>query len=74
MLVSFIEAGRQEPGDFAGLVYGQSITDSCMDIATTADVLHNLTTAVRLRRDLNPQSTASHLHLEGRRARDRASS
>jgi hypothetical protein len=50
MLESFIEAGRQEPGDLAGLVYGQSITDSCMDISTPAGVLRNLAAAVRLRR------------------------
>jgi 3-deoxy-7-phosphoheptulonate synthase len=49
MLESFIEAGRQEPGDPAGLVYGQSVTDGCMDIDTTADVLTGLAEAVRRR-------------------------
>lgn len=50
MLESFLRAGRQEPGDPAGLVYGQSITDACMDIDTTAGVLTRLATAARHRR------------------------
>ena len=50
MLESFLRAGRQEPGDPAGLVYGQSITDACMDIDTTARVLDRLATAARHRR------------------------
>jgi 3-deoxy-7-phosphoheptulonate synthase len=58
MLESFIEAGRQEPGDPGRLVYGQSITDSCMDIATTAEVLHDLAAAVRLRRHRNARPAA----------------
>ena len=57
MLESFIEAGRQEPGDPAGLVYGQSVTDGCMDIDTTADVLAGLAEAVRRRRDARPDAT-----------------
>ncbi|HEY4465523.1 MAG TPA: 3-deoxy-7-phosphoheptulonate synthase [Streptosporangiaceae bacterium] len=56
MLESFIEAGRQEPGDPAGLVYGQSVTDGCMDIDTTADVLTGLAEAVRRRRDARPEA------------------
>jgi 3-deoxy-7-phosphoheptulonate synthase len=56
MLESFIEAGRQEPGDPAGLVYGQSVTDGCMDIDTTADVLAGLAEAVRRRRDAHPET------------------
>ncbi len=56
MLESFIEAGRQEPGDPAGLVYGQSVTDGCMDIDTTADVLAGLAEAVRRRRDAHPEA------------------
>jgi 3-deoxy-7-phosphoheptulonate synthase len=54
MLESFIEAGKQAPGDPATLVYGQSITDSCMDIDTTAEVLSRLAGAVRRRRDMHP--------------------
>jgi 3-deoxy-7-phosphoheptulonate synthase len=50
MLESFLREGRQEPGPPATLTYGQSVTDACMDIATTAGVLHDLATAVRDRR------------------------
>jgi len=50
MLESFLLAGRQELGGRAGLAYGQSITDGCMDIATTGAVLTNLADAVRARR------------------------
>jgi 3-deoxy-7-phosphoheptulonate synthase len=63
MLESFLVAGRQELGDPASLVYGQSITDACMDIDTTAAVLSELAAAVRMRRaatpagrELSPQS------------------
>jgi 3-deoxy-7-phosphoheptulonate synthase len=56
MLESFIEEGRQEPGDPARLVYGQSITDACMDIGTTAEVLEGLAAAVRRRRDGRPEA------------------
>jgi 3-deoxy-7-phosphoheptulonate synthase len=57
MLESFLEAGRQEPGPLDGLVYGQSITDACMDIDTTAGVLNGLAAAVRKRRDTVPEPT-----------------
>ena len=50
MLESFLYAGRQEPGDPARLAYGQSVTDSCLDIETTAEVLSGLAAAVRRRR------------------------
>jgi 3-deoxy-7-phosphoheptulonate synthase len=50
MLESFLAEGRQEPGDPARLVYGQSITDACMDVDTTAGVLGGLATATRRRR------------------------
>jgi len=50
MLESFLRAGRQEPGDLATLTYGQSVTDACMDIGMTADVLDTLAAAVRDRR------------------------
>ena len=50
MLESFLLAGRQEPGDPAGLAYGQSVTDACLDFDTTADVLRGLADAVRRRR------------------------
>jgi len=50
MLESFLRAGRQDPGPPATLAYGQSVTDACMDIETTAGVLHHLAAAVRNRR------------------------
>jgi 3-deoxy-7-phosphoheptulonate synthase len=50
MLESFLREGRQEPGHPATLTYGQSVTDACMDIGTTAAVLHGLAAAVRSRR------------------------
>jgi 3-deoxy-7-phosphoheptulonate synthase len=50
MLESFLVAGRQEPGDPAGLVYGQSVTDACMDFNATTAVLEALAAAVLLRR------------------------
>jgi 3-deoxy-7-phosphoheptulonate synthase len=50
MLESFLVEGRQEPGVPVTLVYGQSVTDACMDIETTAAVLRSLAAAVRTRR------------------------
>jgi 3-deoxy-7-phosphoheptulonate synthase len=50
MLESFLRDGRQEPGDPAYLVYGRSVTDSCMNIGVTAEVLGVLAGAVRQRR------------------------
>ncbi len=49
MLESFLVGGRQDLGD-GELVYGQSITDACMDWDTTAEVLDGLAAAVRSRR------------------------
>jgi 3-deoxy-7-phosphoheptulonate synthase len=54
MLESFLVAGRQELTDPAGLTYGQSITDACMDIDITASVLATLAAAVRQRRLTRP--------------------
>jgi 3-deoxy-7-phosphoheptulonate synthase len=54
MLESFLAEGRQEPGDPARLVYGQSITDACMDVDTTTAVLDGLAAAVRDRRATAP--------------------
>ena len=51
MLESFLREGRQEPGSPATLTYGQSVTDACIDIGTTADVLSGLAAAVRSRRN-----------------------
>ena len=54
MLESFLRAGRQDLDSPGQLVYGQSITDACMDIDTTATVLDNLAAAVRRRRATSP--------------------
>ena len=51
MLESFLQAGRQEPGPPATLTYGQSVTDACLDIDTTAAVLDALAAAVQSRRN-----------------------
>ena len=50
MLESFLRAGRQDLEDPGKLVFGQSITDACIDIGTTATVLDKLAAAVRRRR------------------------
>jgi 3-deoxy-7-phosphoheptulonate synthase len=50
MLESFLVEGRQELRDKSTLVYGQSITDSCIGWETTVQVLHELAQAVRARR------------------------
>ena len=51
MLESFLLAGRQDLGRDEELVYGQSITDACMDWESTGVVLDRLAEAVRARRD-----------------------
>ena len=51
MLESFLVAGRQEPAPGAPLVYGQSITDACMDWETTVLALDRLAAAAQERRD-----------------------
>lgn len=51
MLESFLVAGAQAPAP-EGLVYGQSVTDKCMDWPTTAELLEELAAAVRSRRTL----------------------
>lgn len=50
MLESFIEAGRQDVVDKDKLVYGQSITDPCMDWAQTVTTLQTLAKSVARRR------------------------
>ncbi|HXF02577.1 MAG TPA: hypothetical protein VN601_06260, partial [Arthrobacter sp.] len=50
MLESFLVGGAQkmdvsENADGAGLVYGQSVTDACMEWDVTADVLAQLAAA-----------------------------
>jgi 3-deoxy-7-phosphoheptulonate synthase len=48
MMESFLVAGRQDLGP--SMTRGQSITDACMDWATTADLLDELAKAVAARR------------------------
>ncbi len=50
MLESFLVAGRQDLDPDADMVYGQSITDACMDWDTTVLALDRLAGAVRQRR------------------------
>ncbi|MBA3946938.1 MAG: 3-deoxy-7-phosphoheptulonate synthase [Herpetosiphonaceae bacterium] len=56
MMESFLVEGRQELTDPSRLVYGQSITDSCMSWETTGQVLQELAEAVRARRHVNRNS------------------
>ena len=51
MLESFLVAGRQDLEPGADMVYGQSITDACMDWDTTVLALDRLAAAVRKRRE-----------------------
>ena len=58
MLESFLVAGAQsltqeklKVNGGEGLVYGQSVTDKCMDFDTTVDLLAELAGAVRTRRE-----------------------
>ena len=50
MLESFLVDGRQDLGDPARLMYGQSITDACLGWEATVPVLRELAEAVRARR------------------------
>ena len=50
MLESFLVAGRQNVSAGHELIYGQSITDACMDWDATVGVLDGLAAAVRDRR------------------------
>ena len=48
MLESHLVAGNQKiPADLAQLTYGQSVTDACIDLATTLELLEELAAAVR---------------------------
>jgi 3-deoxy-7-phosphoheptulonate synthase len=51
MLESFLVAGRQDLESDVPLVYGQSITDACMDWETTVLALDRLAAAAAQRRD-----------------------
>ncbi|NMA99033.1 MAG: 3-deoxy-7-phosphoheptulonate synthase [Phyllobacteriaceae bacterium] len=58
MIESNIVAGRQDLEPGKELVYGQSITDGCIDWATTVTTLHALAEAVEKRRAVNNQAVA----------------
>jgi 3-deoxy-7-phosphoheptulonate synthase len=48
MLESHLVAGNQKiPGDLSQLTYGQSVTDACIDLATTLELLEELAAAVQ---------------------------
>jgi 3-deoxy-7-phosphoheptulonate synthase len=47
---SHLEAGRQDLTSGAPLVYGQSITDGCIDWRTSVQTLEQLSDAVAQRR------------------------
>ena len=51
MIESNLVAGRQDVAAGKPLLYGQSITDGCIDWATTAGVLDQLADAVEIRRN-----------------------
>jgi 3-deoxy-7-phosphoheptulonate synthase len=51
MMESFLVAGRQDLESGEPLVYGQSITDACMDWDNTVLTLERLASAVRKRRE-----------------------
>ena len=58
MVESNIVAGRQDLVDGQPLTYGQSITDGCIDWATTVTALRDLAKAVEQRRKVNNQAVA----------------
>ncbi len=51
MIESHLVAGRQDVVDGKAKIYGQSITDACIDFETTATLIEELATAVRDRRE-----------------------
>ena len=50
LMEGFLVEGRQDLTDRASLVYGQSVTDSCMGWETTTEALRDLAAATRKRR------------------------
>ncbi|MDX2426312.1 MAG: 3-deoxy-7-phosphoheptulonate synthase AroG [Cycloclasticus sp.] len=51
MIESHLVAGRQDPVEGQELVYGQSITDACIDWDSSTKLLSELAAAVRTRRE-----------------------
>ncbi|CAD6568423.1 MAG: hypothetical protein CYPHOPRED_002559 [Cyphobasidiales sp. Tagirdzhanova-0007] len=64
MIESNLVEGSQKipPEGPAGLKYGQSITDACLDWEATVKVLDNLREGVRARRQLRPTESALDAH------------
>jgi 3-deoxy-7-phosphoheptulonate synthase len=58
MVESNLVAGRQDLVEGQDLVYGQSITDGCIDWDTTVTALRDLAKSVRQRRAVNTQAVA----------------
>jgi 3-deoxy-7-phosphoheptulonate synthase len=59
MLESHLVAGNQSiPLDLGQLTYGQSVTDACIDLATTEAVLEQLADAVRAAQASRPMAVA----------------
>jgi 3-deoxy-7-phosphoheptulonate synthase len=53
MIESHLVAGNQKiPSDLSQLTYGQSVTDACIDLASTLALLEELAEAVRAARAL----------------------
>ena len=51
MIESHLVAGRQDPVEGQELIYGQSITDACIDWDSSTKLLSELAAAVRTRRE-----------------------
>ena len=58
MIESNLVAGRQDLVPGQALVYGQSITDGCIDWDTTVTALRDLADAVTARRGVTTQAVA----------------
>ena len=52
MMESFLKGGHQKPAPLDHLVYGQSVTDSCVPWERTEELLHTLADAIDARRAL----------------------
>jgi len=55
MVESHLVAGNQKiPADLSALTYGQSITDACIDLGTTRELLQELAGAVASTQSQSP--------------------
>ena len=52
MMESFLKGGHQKPAPLDQLVYGQSVTDSCVPWERTEELLHTLADAIDTRHAL----------------------